>query len=112
MNWSDLLKEIIQTYQKFGWTTRRVLLNKNLPDEFYEIRHLIHENIVIENSEVNAVWFSRRSGERETWELRLLSQSPFALIETFEPNIAESERDKIRAQMVEKLRKNLPKFKV
>jgi hypothetical protein len=112
MNQNDLFREIIKTYQKFGWSLRLVLLNENAGRELTENGSLIPENIPIQRAPISALWFSRISGDREAWELRLLSQSPFALIETFEQNTPESEREKIRAMMVEKLQGNELKFKV
>ncbi|MEP6923724.1 MAG: hypothetical protein ABI954_04595 [Pyrinomonadaceae bacterium] len=112
MNQSDLLREITATYQKFGWTLRSLLLTETVRRELSENSHLIPETVSVENSEINALWFSRVSGVREAWELRLLSESPFALIETFEQNTSVAERAKRREMMREKLRINASKFKV
>ena len=112
MSQSDLFREITQTYQKFGWKLRGVLLDDEAARELVESKRLIPENVSVEKRDVNALWFSRDSGGRETWELRLLSASPFALLETFEPSIPESEREKRLTRMAEKLQMNRPKLKV
>lgn len=113
MKLSDLLREITATYQKFGWILRGALLTEAAQCELSgNAQTLISENVPIENSEINAVWFSRVCGNRETWELRLLSQSAFALVETFEQTTPESERTKRREMITEKMRANASKFKV
>ncbi len=112
MNQSDLFREITRTYQKFGWKLCGVLLDGQTQHESAGVRGLIPADVLIEEGSVNALWFARASEERETWELRLLSASPFALLETFESSMPDLERIKRRAIMVEKLQMNLPKFKV
>jgi hypothetical protein len=51
------------------------------------------------------LWFSRPShAGREAWELRLVSETPYALFETFEPDEAEYERVELRREMEARLR--------
>jgi hypothetical protein len=57
-------------------------------------------------ADIDAIWFSRSAGNgRETWELRLLDPTPFALLDVLDQNLDETERDKaltrIEAQMRE-----------
>lgn len=112
MNKGDLLKAITTTYQKFGWTLRRVLLTPETQCDFALTLQEMPAHVLIENSDINAIWFSRRSDHRETWEVRLLSSSPFALLQTFDQNTLESERADARQTMLEKLRANAGKFNV
>jgi hypothetical protein len=46
------------------------------------------------------MWLSRPSaGGREAWELRLISEPPYALFELFEPDEAEEDREDVRREM-------------
>lgn len=114
MNYGDLFREITATYQKFGWTLRRVLLTKDARRELLtQPQNSIFAKVAIEDSDFNALWFSRMSSDkRETWELRLLSASRFALLEIFEKTTPDFERERRQEIMLEKLKMNAPKFKV
>ena len=77
--------EIIALYKKHGWTLRRVLLSESLrkglstagPDLFGEAE--------VTAAELDAAWFSRSSRPNRTaWEIRHLSETPFALVEVIE----------------------------
>lgn len=62
-------------------------------------------NAEIKDAEVDALWFARNSHEgREAWEIRLISQAPYALFETFEPDEAEEDREELRIEMEARLR--------
>lgn len=113
MSLAILFQEITQTYRKFGWTLRRISLTAAARGELGEALSLIDKSVELEESDVNALWFSRIAAEtRETWEVRLLSHSPFALLETFALNAVPSERAKIIRAMLEKLRTNSRKIKI
>jgi hypothetical protein len=108
MKHSDLIKEIVNTYQGHGWELRRVLL---CPETSAELaRGLAHESfsldeVRIEEASVDGLWFSRPSHEqREAWELRLLAENPFALFETFEIDETEEQREEVRREMEARLR--------
>jgi len=54
--------------------------------------------------EMDAAWFSRPSGiGREAWELRRLTQQPFALIEVFEEEDEEEVREEAKHEMEQQL---------
>ena len=81
---AEQIQEILSQYKKHGWNLRRVLLceetRKNLADSLEEI----FGEAEITDAEIDAVWFSRPAkNEREAWELRHLSEVPFALFESF-----------------------------
>jgi hypothetical protein len=107
MNQSDLIKEIVGTYQKHGWQLRRVLLR---PDTRATIDAELMLNsplkdVELEEASVDALWFSRPSHEeREAWELRLMAETPFALFETFEKDETEEQREEMRREMEARLR--------
>ena len=103
MNYRDLIKEILDTYQKHGWELRRVLLRPETRAEFSS--HPSLAGALVEEAEVDGLWFSRPSYEgREAWELRLLAENPFALFETFEKDETEDQREEMRREMEARLR--------
>ena len=108
MNYQNLIKEIVGTYQKHGWQFRCALLR---PETSAELNadpasgSLTFDDVETEAATVDALWFSRpSSGEREAWELRLLAENPFALYETFEKDEPEEEREERRREMEAQLR--------
>ena|SRR5580765_3345095 len=111
MNLSELIREIVGTYQKHGWQLRRLLLRpetKTVLDP--EVGSLPLAGVAIESGSVDALWFSRRSqAEREAWELRLLAENPFALFETFEKEETEEQREEMRREMEARLREYVNK---
>ena len=111
MNYSDLIKEIVSTYQKHGWQLRRALLRPETRDEFYAACDSPTLNTIqVEDALVDGLWFSRAShAEREAWELRLVAENPFALFETFEKDETEEQREEMRREMEARLREYLNK---
>ena len=108
MNYRDLIKEIVNTYQQHGWELRRVLLR---PETSTELTAQLASNsfsldgMQVEEALVDGLWFSRPSHEqREAWELRLLAENPFALFETFEVDETEEQREEVRREMEARLR--------
>jgi uncharacterized damage-inducible protein DinB len=108
MDYRNLLKEIVDTYQKHGWELRRLLLR---PETSAELKaepgsdHFSLPGVPVEMTEVDGLWFSRPSHEqREAWELRLLAENPFALFETFEVDETEEQREEMRREMEARLR--------
>ena len=101
---TDLIQEIVNTYQKHGWQLRRVLLRpETLAAVESEAAPLGAAQK--EYASVDGLWFSRAShNQREAWELRLLAENPFALFETFEPDETEEQREEMRREMEARLR--------
>jgi hypothetical protein len=106
MNYRDLLREIVGTYQKHGWQLRRALLRPEVREEFYAaFDATTREALPVEEGSVDGLWFSRPShAEREAWELRLVAETPFALFETFEKDETEEQREELRREMEARLR--------
>jgi len=103
MNHSELLREIVGTYQKHGWQLRRILLLPEIRAELGAEVPLV--GTPIEEAAINALWFSRPSHEQhEAWELRLLAETAFALFETFEKEETEEQREEMRREMEARLR--------
>lgn len=66
---------------------------------------ILFSDAVIKDAEVDALWFARNSHEgREAWELRLMSETPYALFETFESDEDEEDREDLRLEMEARLR--------
>ena len=108
MNYRELIKEIVNTYQQHGWELRRVLLR---PETSTELTAQLAsdsfslDGMQVEEALVDGLWFSRPSHEqREAWELRLLAENPFALFETFEIDETEEQREEVRREMEARLR--------
>lgn len=102
------IKEILAQYEKHGWSLRRVLLSAesegNLPAALFGRSEIVA-------CELNALWFSRASPEGgETWELRHLSNTPFALVEVFEADDDDDVREEARCEMQTRLAELASKF--
>jgi hypothetical protein len=108
---SDLIKQIVGTYQKHGWQLRRVLLRPETGATLYaetKSDYPCFDAAPVKEATIDALWFSRASHERrEAWELRHLAESPFALFETFEEDETEEEREGMRSEMEARLREHL-----
>lgn len=101
------IREVVAQYKKHGWILRRVLLC-----EAVEKPATLFGEIEVAPSEIDALWFSRTSGEgREAWELRHLSEAPFALIEVFEADDEEIIREEIRREMQTELSERTSKLR-
>ena len=101
MSNANLFNELVATYKKHGWELRSTLLQ---PATRSELGTLINE-IPVKESNLDALWFSRPSHDnRDAWELRLLSQTPYALFETFGPEETEEQRAEVKQEMEERLR--------
>ena len=108
MNYRNVINEIVASYLKHGWQLRRVLLRpetRTQLDAEMASGSLSFDSISMQEAAVDGLWFSRDSHEgREAWELRLVSENPFALFETFEADETEEERDDVRREMEARLR--------
>jgi hypothetical protein len=104
MNSHDLIRGIVETYEKHGWQLRRMLLRPETRAELVP-SELPWETVESEESSVDGLWFSRAStNQREAWELRLVAESRFALFETFEHDETEEQREDMRREMEARLR--------
>jgi len=112
MSYRNLISEIIASYARHGWELRRVLLRSDTLEQVtadIESGTLALDPALLRESEVDALWFSRASHEgREAWELRQVSENPFALFETFEADEAEEDREDVRREMEARLRERSP----
>lgn len=95
-------------YRKHGWKLARVLARVETLAEFPAPEaegSASFEGVVVAESEVDAMWFTRPSqGGREAWELRLVGDTPYALFELFEPDEEEEDREDMRREMEARMR--------
>ena len=102
----ELAQQIAATYQKHGWTLKRLLLCSSTGNEKEQINESF-PSIPIVEAEVDAMWFARDShGGREAWELRLIAEHRYALFEAFEADEAEEDRDEARLEMENRMREH------
>ena len=101
---TEVLDDIIGQYKSHGWTVRRAVLSNN--DSLLLKEHLInaHPGVEIHTGIESGIWFSRRSlPDREAWELRRLSGSPFALMAVIEDSMSASDQDTVLHEIEERM---------
>lgn len=112
MNQPERFGEIIDTYLRHGWQLERVLLCTETLRAIEAIAattipspNILFHDASVRESTVDALWFKRaaQATGREAWELRLVSDSPYALFETFEADEAEEDREDVRREMESRL---------
>jgi hypothetical protein len=100
------IQEILAQYKKHGWNLSRVLLSAPTKQNLSDSPENLFGDVEIISSDTDAAWFSRASGKyRETWELRRLGGTPFALVEVFEAEDDEEIREETRQEMQTRLGK-------
>ena len=105
----DQFRETLATYRQYGWRLARVLMR---PGTLAELREATggagFESVETRESAFDAMWFVRPAqGGREAWELRLVAEAPYALLEIFEPDEAEEDREDVRREMEAKMKERL-----
>lgn len=102
----ELIKDIIATYQRHGWKLRRVLARQETLSLVSSASDLLRD-AEVRDSDFDALWFARPShAGREAWELRLISEPPFALFEAFEADESEEDREEARLEMENRVREH------
>jgi hypothetical protein len=101
------ITELIETYRKFDWQPRRLLLKTasraSLDDAV--------QGVPIVNSEIDAVWFSRAKQSGDTpWELRHIGKTPLALVGHIDEDSADFEKrlTELELRMAELLERQKP----
>ena len=106
MDVSALFIEIVGLYAKHGWQLRRVLLRPEARARLDQ--YFAAQNVSPTDAPIDALWFSRPShSAREAWELRALSENPYALFETFEADEAAEDREDVLKEMENRMREYL-----
>lgn len=104
----ESVKEIIATYQKYGWLLRRLLgpagssksLNESWPD------------VPFDEFEIGAAWFSREPKDGViAWEIRYLGDPPFALVESLDESAPDfsAKRQAVEMRLREAVKGKLDK---
>lgn len=84
---------IIALYDKHGWKLRLVLLSAPLKER---LAGAVPTGVEVKDSDLDAAWFSRSSRPESTaWEIRHLSENPFALVEVIENDTDEKEAEAV-----------------
>jgi hypothetical protein len=90
------IEAIVGQYEKHGWVLRRVLLSAAALESIKPGDDHFIENAQLVLSDLDAAWFSRTSPEgRETWELRSLGSTPYAIDAFLDEALTSVERDEI-----------------
>jgi hypothetical protein len=108
----EQFRATLATYRRHGWQLRRVLMR---PDTLTALRAetssadeqaaVQFEQVNVQPAAFDAMWLARPShGGREAWELRLVSDPPYALFELFEPDEPEADREDVRREMEARMR--------
>jgi len=108
-------EEVLALYRGHGWQLARVLMSAESRGGFPQSvgdgvgeRADLFGAVPVTESAVDAMWFRREAQEgREAWELRLVGDPPFALLEVFEPDEAEEDREDVRREMEARLRERV-----
>ncbi|HTK38607.1 MAG TPA: hypothetical protein VL325_08955 [Pyrinomonadaceae bacterium] len=105
------IADIISLYKKHGWTLRRLLMSPEGEKALRSVSDL-PKGVETRSSDLDGAWFSRSSNpERETWELRLLEPTPFALLDVLDMTATETEREEALKRVEERwvsLRRDRP----
>ena len=86
----ELYKTIADQYRKFDFHLERCLMTKETVLALNgETRFL---DSPIESAEIDAMWFSRKSGPGSVaWEIRLVSSTPVSILEKISDSLSENE---------------------
>jgi hypothetical protein len=100
----NAIAAIVDQYSKHDWVIRRVLLSRaSIGSRGVEVASNYPAAEIVESAN-EALWFSRRSlPDREAWELRRLSGSPFALVAVLEDSWSEDEREEVLREVEERM---------
>ena len=105
MQKTEQAQEIISMYERHGWSLRRVLLRPDIKRDVESQAKDLFSKAELRDSDFDALWFARKSSaNREAWELRLISEQPYALFEAFEADEAEEDREEARREMENRMR--------
>ena len=103
---TSTISALISEYAKHGWILRRALLSdhSDSSSELYSDAEIIA-------SDIDALWFSRRSSpDRETWELRRLRGTPYAIDSFLEDSMSTETREEILAEAEDRMRESMAIF--
>ena len=86
---------VVEQYQRFGWKLRQILFADPPQESITSVFVDRFGTFEVRSSGIDALWFSRKTRDSETWELRRLYGSPFALISVIDPRLPDPDRDEL-----------------
>ena len=92
----ELFRAIVEQYQKFDFKLERCLMTSDTLAFFKAARsqNEFLSSILIEESSIDAIWFSRPSaGKTTAWEIRLVLPTPLSILENIPNSVSETERN-------------------
>jgi hypothetical protein len=108
MTTSAQIKEVVALYVKYGWKLRRVLLSSATADLLASEASELFGDAELRQSLFDALWFSRRSRmASESWELRRLTGTPFALVEVIDDGTPDDEIENTLAETESRMAETL-----
>ena len=108
MKKAELFIELVATYRKHGLELKGALIRPDTRSELNAQEQAMLELLDVKEDTLDALWFSRPSHQgREAWELRLLSETQYALFENFEVDETEEQRIEMRREMEARLKEHV-----
>jgi len=105
MKTRNLIEQITANYEKHGWKLKKALLKPKTAAELAAALVSVLGEAEVRESTIDALWFSRPShNSGEAWELRLVSETPYALFERFESDDSAEKRAETFQDMEDLLR--------
>ena len=89
----DEIVNLADQYAKHKWSLRRILLTDRWFGDVSEEMRAQFPETDVSLHEIDALWFSRKNKDSETWELRRIGSPPFALVEVIEDTVSKEERE-------------------
>ena len=89
----EAIVSLVDQYAKYGWALRRILLSEGSSAYLSESVITQFPDAELVTHEIDALWFSRKNKDSETWELRRLGSPPFALVEVIDDTLSADERE-------------------
>ncbi len=107
---AENIGEIIAIYEKHGWVLRRVLLSAAFKARVRGGISQFIDGVQVIDADIDAAWFSRPPKPGGVpWEIRHLSETPYALLENIDETGPEFE-DRLR-EVESRLRETAAKVK-
>ena len=97
------VRAVIEQYEKHGWKLRRFIASPSMSGVAGEIIAQSTDVLLVEHNN-SALWFSRRSNpENESWELRRLSSSAYALVEVLDDEWSHDAKEELLTQTQDRM---------
>ena len=102
------VRGLIAQYERFEWRLHHVLLTPETQSALYASFKELFGNVEVIESDINAIWFSRPAQNgRLAFELRALGNTPFALVDSSEPDANEIDLQTLFRRVEGKMRERL-----